>query len=719
MPNRVSRRRFLKLGALAATATVVSGCTVNLQRTEYLESYVRPPEEGLPGENVWYASACRQCAAGCGLLARLSDGRVRKVEGNPLHPVNRGKLCARGQAVLQELYDPDRLRHAVGQVGGRGSLQFQPLPWEAALQEVTTRLTGAAPEGVAFLGGNLPTHLELLAQRFLAALGAPPPLHFTLGDEMVGWRLLSEASQARLGSPALPLFDLAQADVVFSFGANFLETWLSPLHYSRAYSAMRRRDLGKRGYLVQFEPRLSATAACADEWVPLQPGSEALVARALGKLLAAQGVGAGSALASWFAEADVPAAAAASGVAVAELERLAAILARWPQAVILPGAALGREGAAPAALDAVLSLNVLLGRVGQPGGVYRTPSPGVAGFRALLPSPFAQVQELVGCIQTGQVQVLFIHGLNPVFELPYPELAEALAQVPYVVSFNSAVDETAAQADLLLPDHTNLESWGYHVPLLADRPTVSALQPVTRPLYDTRSTADVLLALADALGGEVKQALPWPNEVAFLQEQLAALGAGIWSGFRRQGGWWAEQPQPESPTPLTAAPAPPLALASASPDYPLSLLLYPSTTLFDGRGANKPWLQETPDPMTTVAWETWVEVHPHTADRLGLQDNDIVRVCSPAGEVEAVVYRFPGLAEGVAAMPLGQGHQGYGRYAKGHGANPARLLAPQVGQGGHLAWGAAVRLEPTGRRRPLPRLESPEGVNYMQSGSEP
>ena len=129
MSNRLTRRDFLKMGAAAATASVVSGCSINLQQTEYLESYVQPPEEGLPGENLWYASTCRQCSAGCGIIVRVSDGRARKIEGNPLHPINRGKLCARGQAGLQELYDPDRLRNAVQQTGGRGSSNRSSGTW--------------------------------------------------------------------------------------------------------------------------------------------------------------------------------------------------------------------------------------------------------------------------------------------------------------------------------------------------------------------------------------------------------------------------------------------------------------------------------------------------------------------------------------------------------------------------------------------------------------
>ncbi len=125
MTKEISRRQFIQLGALTGTAVAVSGCTINLQRSETIEPYVIPPEEALPGENIWYATTCRMCSAGCGLLVRVGNGRAKKIEGNPLHPLNAGKTCARAQAGLQYLYNPDRFRNAVrnearGSGGGGG-----------------------------------------------------------------------------------------------------------------------------------------------------------------------------------------------------------------------------------------------------------------------------------------------------------------------------------------------------------------------------------------------------------------------------------------------------------------------------------------------------------------------------------------------------------------------------------------------------------------------
>ncbi len=427
---------------------------------------------------------------------------------------------------------------------------------------------------------------------------------------------------------------------------------------------------------------------------------------------------------------DVAQVAEASGISAEELERLARIFASVPSQVAIPGGALAAQRNGAAALTAVQALNLILARTGQPGGVFPSAETAVEGFTPSPLSTFADVQALIERMAAGQVQLLFIHGANPLFELPAAVgFARALAQVPFVVSFSSIVDDTAVQADLILPDHTSLEGWGYHVPAIADRLVVSGQQPVMRPLYDTRTTVDVLLALAQQLGGSLSQALPWPNEVEFLKEMTevwrddGTSAEAFWSAWRRQGGWWPEEPAfgPTSRSPeLVRAP---LALAAPTfegdpAEYPLHLHPYPSISLFDGRGANKSWLQEAPDPMTTVAWQTWIEINPHTAEGLGVKDNDVVRVISPAGEVEAIVYVYPGIQEGVVAMPVGQGHEHGGRFAKDQGSNPIRLLAPAVvGDTGSLAWAATrVRIVPTGRQHALARLESPEGVEYLRGG---
>lgn len=263
MTRRISRRDFLRV---AAGAAAVTGLSPTAGRV-LLEPFVRSPEEALPGQEAWYASTCRQCSAGCGIIVRVSNGRARKIEGNPFHPLNRGKLCARGQAGLQVLYNPDRLKNAVRQTGGRGSRRFEALPWDEALDLLAEKITGLAePQRLLFISGLMPDHLYRIAARWLKSFGAPPPLVFDLHSALEGRATAERLSQVFFGKRDLPLYDLGRTGVAFSFGANLLETWLSPVAQSFAYGEMRQGGSGGRGLLVQFEPRLSATAASADEW---------------------------------------------------------------------------------------------------------------------------------------------------------------------------------------------------------------------------------------------------------------------------------------------------------------------------------------------------------------------------------------------------------------------------------------------------------------------
>ncbi len=737
--KQLSRRDFLKVAAMTG-AGVLTGMSPTVRRVA-LEPYVRPPEEELPGRATWYASTCRQCPAGCGIVVRVINGRARKIEGNPAHPLNRGKLCARGQAGLQVLYNPDRLQNAVRQSGGRGSRQFKPIQWIEAIDQLSSAFKSlGAPSRVAFLGGLMSDHLLTLVSGFLKALGAPPPVLFDLHTALEGRAEATDMARRWFGNSQaqgvpLPLYDIARAQVVFSFGANLLETWMSPVAQSRDYGLMRQGQAGGRGLLVQFEPRLSMTAASADKWIPVKPGTEGLIALGLGRIIVEDNlgqVGSHNEHAHLYRNVSVADVADASGVSVETLRRLANAFAAADHSVAIPGGYLAGLGNGSQTMDAVLALNVLMRRLGREGGVFlphQVPAEPFASSASV--SSFAQVTDLIERLKAGQVDILLIHGCNPLYELPqWTGIAEAIRRVPLVISFSSCVDETDVLADLVLPDHTYLEGWGYQVVSPgADRPAVSGQQPVVRPLYDTRATGDVMLALAARIGGQVAQALPWSDEVAFLEQNSAQLlgtssgiydahtPAGFWSLWRQHGGWWTEKPLRDEPeavgTPTGPLQVSPAVFAGDAQQHPFHLIPYPSLALSDGRGANQPWLQEMPDPMTTASWNTWVELNPATARSLQVDNNDVVKVVSPYGELHAPVVVYPGIRPDAVAIPIGQGHRDYGRFAQGRGSNPLALLAPPSEQahGSWLPWGATrVRIERTGRKQELARVESLDGA---------
>jgi anaerobic selenocysteine-containing dehydrogenase len=737
MARKITRRDFLKIGAAGAATAVLAGCQAP-RRWVILEPYVRPPEEQLAGISTWYASTCRQCPAGCGVVVRIMNGRALKIEGNPEHPLNQGKLCARGQAGLQTLYDPDRLTGPVQQTQ-RGSRQYEPVAWEAGINTLYSKLNAAGNRVGVWVDSTVSGHLLDLFQRFNTAVGAPAPLVYDLYTGLYGYRILSNVSQILFDQDTLPIYDLANADVVLSFGASFLGTWLSAVRYGVEFGDFRGQPLGKRGYLVQLDPRMSISGTVADQWLPVRPGTQALIAQALVRIIAENELGPADRVAMAQAlagDVDVGSVAAASDLSVEALEQLARTFATAKRPLAIPGEALTGLEDATGAVTAVQALNVIGGIEGQPAGLALSPPPPSDAVVAPTPAPFSDVEALIDQMHAGEIEVLLVHGANPAYDLPKEAgFLDALAQVPFVVSFSPIVDETAVWADLVLPDRTYLEGWGYGVVSPSfDLPVVSSQQPVVTPVFDSRSTADILLTVARGIPAAA-EALPWPDEVAFLKETITQLGPGaagglettdvLWASFQQHGGWWPalstserrHPPRPESLTPTVrwltsqsdAAAAQP---EGAEEEYPYFLHLYGSDLLSDGRGANQPWLQGSPDPMTTVSWQTWVEINPTTAEELGIKDGDIVRVTSPHGELEAPAYLYPAIRPDTVAIPTGQGHTDLGRYARDRGSNPTELVGTQTDTTGtSLTWtGVRVKVTLTGQREALARFESSVAV---------
>ena len=725
MKKKISRRDFLKLaGASAATGAALTGCGPS-SRFVVREPYTQMPEYALIGESTFYATTCRECAAGCGLIVRTFQGRAIKVEGNKNNPVNLGKTCARGQATLQGLYNPDRVTDPLKQ-GRRKTLGTDGMNWDEAIKVVSDALANTGPAGIGFLLGMTPDHLFDLVSDLTAGIGAPAPVRYGALSAFEARATLVKAAENVLGQSGLPFFDLAHAELTFSFGANFLETWLSPVAYTRGFSKMRKQ--GKRGYLVQFEPRMSQTGAKADEWIPVRPGTEGMVALALGKLIAESKK---QTVPRAFVNVDVKAVAKESDVDEEKLHYLADLFADADRALAIPGgAALGQSNGLGTA-EAVLALDALANNFGQPGGVFLSPAAPTED-NVHRPASLQEMAVFINKMNTGEIKTLLIHGVNPVFELPKSLGFEAaLKNVPLVISFSTFPDEAAILSDYIFPDHHGLESWGYQrVATGTSQSTLSGAQPVVSPFYNTQSTADVLLAASAIAGGKLASALPFKDEVEYIQAQLIPLienkDANFNAGeinsfsayFQQFGGWWTNEAALLAPTQNTLNET----LSVESPTYEgegdFFLVPFVSPVLGEA-GANKPSLQEVPDPTTTVMWNSWVEINPETAHEFGIKSGDIIKIVSNVGVIETSAYLYPAIRPDTIAIPFGQGHKAYGRYAAGRGVNPFDLLGLKFNAAGDIAFaGMKVQIIKTGKKFELARMESEIGVYGEGLGEE-
>jgi anaerobic selenocysteine-containing dehydrogenase len=733
----MDRRNFIKLTAVTGGAVTLASCG----NPEHELIRFVPDEDLTPGLAELKPGVCPQCSAGCGTTVRVMQADVdtvrngqagvvtmsvaKKLEGNATHPVNQGALCPRGQAAIQIAYHPDRITQPLKRRGARGTNDFQPVSWDAAIAELVAQLDGlTASNAQASLAcwtrpGASARHD--LTTMFLSRFGAAAPTAF----ELFGDDVLRRANFMSFGREQLPTFDLAASRYAISFGADFLGTWNSPVAQASAYGRMRQGRRGIRGAFVQVEPRMSLTGASADEWVAIRPGTEGVLALGLAhaimrdKLRPADAAGrAGALIDGWskgLADYTPQAVEQKTSVKAARVERLARELAeQGPSVALIAGAPLAQAHGLFQAL-AVNALNGLLGSVGTPGGLSFMPQADAAA--ASRPSrPLRAVAADILAADKSPVQVLLLDRVNAVHATPPGwRVRDAVLKVPFVVSFGSFLDDTSVLADLILPDHAFLESWTDARPESgAPIALTTVAGPVMKPLYQTRATPDVLLDVAKKLKQPIKPELAWSSFDQMLQ---ASIGEDAWATATKQGwveikgkGQGAEGKGQRAEGKGQSDIVREAVFDGDAGQYPFHFLPYASQAFLDGSLAHLPWLQEMPDPMSTAMWSSWVEINPQTAGRLGIGDGDVVEVASAHGTVRAPALISPGIAPDVLAMPAGQGHETFTRYASGRGSNPVKVLGPSVEQvTGALAW-AATRVK-------LTRVGDPDGTLIRFAGS--
>ena len=702
----MNRRDFFKIVATTGATAAAAGCQ---RASEQILPLVVPNENLVPGVAAWFATVCRECPAGCGVLARNREGRVVKLEGNPDHPVNRGALCGRGQAGLQGLYHPDRVAGPQRREGDG----LKPASWDDALKLFADKLGAVKGKGkaLAVVSQLESGSLGALLDRFTQALGGRPRV--TL--EPFGYEAIRAANRLTFGRDAVPYHAFEDAEVVLSFGADFLETWVSSVQYARGFARMHTFRDGKAGTFIHVEPRQSLTAANADEWVRNAPGTEAAVALAILKLMLEGGAVADKRVGEAVAAVDPKKVAEASGVPLDTLTHVAKAFA-----AARPGLAVGAGVAVTGshATELQVAVNLLNASAGNVGKTVRF-GPDHAYGRV---TPYADVAALAQAMAAGEIEVLILGpGVNPAFTLPGGlKVADAIRKVPFVVSFANLPDDTTALAHLVLPDTHWLESWGDYA---AQEGVLGLMQPTMAPVRDARPMGDVLLSVARTVLGseEGKGPLPWPTFEAYLRSVWEPLVKGQWEAALHQGGLWRDT-APASVS--VAAKLPAVSGSTAKLEGPadgLALLPYPSMRFYDGRGATRAWLQEVPDPVTQVAWDGWVEINAQTAGKLGIRQGDVVRVTSPHGAVELPAYLSPTLHPGAVAIPLGHHYAPYHlrlRYAPPlpGATNPMGLLpaAADAGSGAPAYLSVKVTVAKTGARRPLAVLQATHDQDHRE-----
>ncbi len=550
--GKVTRREFITVlgvaaggGALAYAPDLASSAF----RLAWGEDWVEVPG----GPERWVASLCRQCPGGCGIRVRLVGDRPTKIDGNPLHPVNRGKLCPKGQAGLLPLNDPDRIKGPLQRAGARGAGKWREITWEEATKLVVNQLKAMrgsnSAHKLALLDGDENGLTKMLWERFMRQYGSPNYLPIPAGLD----NGTVDAFYLMHGHQDAVVYDMEMANYILSFGADFLQSFWSPAQVMRAYGYLRR-DRSLRGKVMQVESRYSISAAKADEWIPVKPGTEGALALGMASFIIKEGLYDKAfveqhtfGFEDWRDPSGVEqqgfknlviqnyspgAVAEITGIPLESVLRLAKEFATQG-----PALAIGTRGDIYQQM-AVHALNALVGNIDKPGGVLtiknppdlELPAPAIdeAARRGRQMAPLASGNNGQYPLAAGtlsgfservlqgkpyDISALFLNGCNPLFTNGHLKtFAQALGKIPFIVSFSPYMDETTRQADLVLPDHTGLEKWQSNVTYtFQGYPVVGMGKPVTAPRLNTRNTGNVIIALAKGIGTSTAQAFPWKD----------------------------------------------------------------------------------------------------------------------------------------------------------------------------------------------------------------
>jgi len=629
----VDRRNFMKLMGASVAFAGLAACR---QPSESIVPYVKQPENFIPGKPIFFASAMPLSGYAHGVVVESHEFHTTKIEGNPDHPSSLGASDAFMQASVLDLYDPDRSQ-VVRKFGDTSTWS----EFIAALQPV---LTAAKTNGAGF---------RLLTQTITSpSLGALIQQLVALypGMQWHQWEPVNrdnvrEGSKMAFGSYSNVVYDFTKANVVVSLGSDFLGEGPGHLRYARDFMSRRKVRKGttsmNRLYVIESMP--TQTGGVADHRFGVKPSQIETYARALLS-------GAPAASPAWIAAiANDLKANAGSSIVIAGDEQ-------------------------PAVVHAIAhALNSQLGNIGKT--VMVTDSCEVAPVNQL-----ESLQTLVRDMNAGSVKTLVMLGGNPIFDAPADlNFHAALTKVPFRAHLSPYYDETSMLCQWHIPEVHYLETWG---DARAHDGTVSIIQPLIAPLYNGRSSVEVIGAL---IGGMDQS--PYDAVRNYWKAKVGGDFETQWRKWLHDGLIAGSALPPRAATASTAIPT----TYNQQPTTGLEIEFRPDPTLYDGRFANNAWLQELPKPVTKITWDNVLILSEKTAKRLGVRVQDswineretlMANVKYNGTTVMLQVWLVPGQPEDVATVFFGQGKEHQGKVANGTGFNTYKLRNSTALHGG-------------------------------------
>jgi Fe-S-cluster-containing dehydrogenase component/anaerobic selenocysteine-containing dehydrogenase len=666
----ISRKQFLALLS-ASAAFAAAGCT-SYRDKGAIVPYNRKPEEITLGKANYYASTCSGCEHACGILIKTREGRPIKIDGNLEHPVNKGKICAKGQASVLNLYDPERLREPQQKFSGMG---FGKTTWKTADAATIAALQSAVKHQQEIA---LVTHtiVSPTTKKAIDDFCAAYPTAKVYSYEVFTDDVRRKAWKRSTGGATFPLIAWEKAKLILSLEADFLGTDGHYIEQTRLYAANRdAANVKTFSRLYAAESGMTLTGMNADRRLRVRPDAQIdLVLSLLNEIIIRRKQSRyanDNALASVLGGYSLEAFAAKSGIPETLLRTLADdLIAHKGEAIVYAGSTLPED-----VYTAVNLLNEAL----ENSALYRSEQSRVTHGEYAAREDW---ESLVAKMNNGTVGAVIHMDANPVFHLaPDYGYADALKKVPFSAALVESQNETSMACTFALPVHHAFESWN---DCQTRTGILSLQQPVINSLYDTRQKEAALLVWTTARPDAYTETLyheylraRWEKEV-YPSLKPAIDFSAFWYASLEAGVVTFDEPS--------------IAFSAASPDVvgggksisspdSFIIMLHDNYYIGDGRFANNGWLQEMTHPASKIVWDNYAAVSPTTAKALNVKNDDLLELTGHGTAVSLPVFVQPGMADRVVAAALGYGRHNAGTVGTGVGVDTQRLLS----KAGHLS----------------------------------
>jgi len=631
-----NRRDFLKFFGFSVAAVSLAAC--NTAPIRNVVPYIVKPEEITPGVANYYNSTCGACSTACGITVKTREGRPIKIDGNINSPISKGAVCATGQASILSLYDTERLA---------GPLEKdEPIEWTKLDEEITSQLTSIVAAGgkIAIVSGTIhsPSSLEAIKD-FTTKFTTTS--HITY--DAVSYSGMLQANKDSFGKAVIPSYKFENANVVVSFGADFLGTWLSPVEFTKAWSAKRKVEgTDKVLKTIVFESNLSLTGSNADYRFPMKTSNEAIYVVGLYNELAQ--------LAGVSQIAMAKSGELAGGAVKQTAQRL------WAE----KGNSIVISGSNNTAIQSVINgINILLGN-------YST-TINIENHSNQYKGIDADFFQFANDLKAGTYQAVLFWNANPVYNSPLSEtIVEGLKKTRISVSFSGTKDETAKLCRYIAPDNHFLESWNDSEPQAG---VYQLSQPTISPVFKTRQVQESLLSWAAALPlnendpfakkgiySQKNTASPYYIYIKNVWMKTANVNDELFNKSLHDGGIFnAAKPamMPSFAVNLNALVS--NLEANIGAGNAIDLILYQNISVRDGSLSNNPWVQETPDPISKVTWDNFVSLPKALAEKEGIKNGDLVNITVKNQTINSLpVFVQPGQSNQTIGLALGYGRMG-------------------------------------------------------------